>query len=159
MRLRSLLVPCAVTLYACSTPAPGKKAALDAMIARSDAMQAAEASMKTDSVLAFWADDAVIQLPGAPQIEGRDAVRAFYSGMFATAGLRKFEVIPGRVELATSMDLAYEYGVTRTTVMGPKGDSIESGKYLRVWKKFGNTWLVVAESGSNDASSPAPAPK
>ena len=40
-----------------------------------------------------------------------------------------------------------------------KGDMLDVGKFLLVWKKTNGTWYVAALSLTSDAAAPVPAPK
>jgi hypothetical protein len=53
-------------------------------------------------------------------------------------------------------NLAYETGVNRYTFATPKGDVLDVGKYLLVWKKVAGKWYIAAISASSDAPSPVP---
>ena len=145
-------------LSGCAGPRIDLAAATAALRTRSQALQAAEGAQNTDAAMAFWAPDAIVQPAGAPQVQGRDAIRALYQSFFSGGKLRKLEGIPTQLEVSQGGDLAYEYGVNHMIFAGPKGDLLDVGKYLLVWKKVDGQWDVVALSFTSDAPAPVPVP-
>ena len=145
-------------LCGCSAPRVDVAAATAALRTRSQGLQAAESAQNTDAALAFWAPDAIVQPAGSPQVQGRDAIRALYQSFFAGGQLKKLEGIPSQLEVSAGGDLAYEYGVNRMVFAGPKGDLLDVGKYLLVWKRIDGQWDVVALSFTSDAPAPVPVP-
>jgi len=121
---------------------------------RSRELVAAEVAQDTDAALAFWAEDAVAQPAGTPQVKGLDAIRALYDGFFSQ--IKHFESTPSHLEVSQGGDLAYEYGVNRIVLSSPEGDLLDLGKYLVVWKKIEGEWFVTALSFTSDAGAPAP---
>ena len=141
-------------LTACGGAAVDIAAEQAAVQARSTALAAAEAAQNTDSSLMYWADDAVVQPAGVPQIEGKEGIRALYDGLFGSGQLRSFEGKTSKIVVADGGGLAYEYGVNRMVLAGPQGDVLDVGKYLAVWTKMNGTWFAVALSFTSDAPTP-----
>jgi ketosteroid isomerase-like protein len=143
-------------LGACSGPRVDVAAETAHVRARSQALAAVEASQNTEGALAYWAQDAIAQPAGAPQIQGREAIRALYNSFFGGGQLKKFEGTTTQLQVSSGGDLAYEYGVNRMVLPGPKGDLLDVGKYLVVWKKIDGEWYVAALSFTSDAPAPVP---
>ena len=143
-------------LGACSGPQVDIAAETAAVSARSQGIAAAEAAQNTEQALAFWADDAIVQGAGSPQIQGHDAIRALYDSFFGSGQLKQFEGTTSYLEVSQSGDLAYEYGVNRFVLTGPSGDLLDMGKYLAVWKKIDGEWYAAALSFTSDAPAPVP---
>jgi ketosteroid isomerase-like protein len=149
----------ALFLVACG-PAPVDVAAeTKALVARSEAVSAAEAAKDREKALTFWAPDATVQPSAGPQIQGRDAVSKMYQFVFDSTGLKSFSGQSAGFVVAASGDIAYETGVNRMTFGTPKGDVLDVGKYLAVWKKTDGTWYIAALAFSSDAPAPVPVPK
>ena len=129
-------------------------AAAEEVRARSKACAAAEAAKDIDRALGFWAEDAILQAPGSPQLQGRDAVRSVYVKSFT--GLKEFAGTTSQIEVSQAGDLAFEYGVNRMVYGGAQGDVLDVGKYLAVWKKVKGSWSIAALSVSSDAAAPTP---
>ena len=143
-------------LGACSGPRVDIAAETAAVSARSQGIAAAEAAQNTEQALAFWAEDAIVQGAGSPQLQGHDAIRALYDSFFGSGQLKQFEGTTSHLEVSQSGDLAYEYGVNRFVLTGPSGDLLDMGKYLAVWKKIDGEWHVAALSFTSDAPAPVP---
>ncbi|MDH3459079.1 MAG: DUF4440 domain-containing protein [Gemmatimonadota bacterium] len=143
-------------LGACSGPRVDVAAETAAVQARSHGIAAAEAAQSTEQALTFWAEDAIVQPAGSPQVQGHDAIRTLYDSFFGSGQLKQFEGTTSYVEVSQGGDLAYEYGVNRFVLAGPSGDLLDIGKYLAIWRKIGGEWYVVALSFTSDAPAPVP---
>jgi len=157
MRWQILAVTCcAASVVACAGPRVDVAAETAAVRARSEGIAAAEAAQDTEAALAFWAPDAVAQPAGAPQVQGREAIRALYEQFFGSGQLKEFEGTASHLVVSQGGDLAYEYGVNRMVFIGPDGDLLDIGKYLAVWQKIDDEWYVAALSFTSDAPAPLP---
>jgi ketosteroid isomerase-like protein len=136
----------------------GLVAAESALHERSEGLQAAETALDGNRAIAFWAEDAVVQPAGSPAITGRAAIGNLYHEFFTTMGVKALVGTPSRLEMARSGDLAYETGVNRIIIGTPKGDLLDLGKYLIVWKKINGQWYVGTLSFTSDAAAPTPIP-
>jgi len=156
---RTFVAVVALSGSGCAAPTVDVAAEENVVRARSEGISAAEAAKNVDKALTFWAPDAVVQPAGAPQIQGHDALLKLYRQVFDSSGLKTFSGKSSGVVVAASGDLAYETGVNRMTFATPKGDVLDVGKYLAVWRKTNGTWYVAALSFTSDAPAPVPAPK
>ena len=95
-----------------------------------------------------------MQPAGSPLIKGKEAIRELYEQYFESGLLREFSGASSHLEMASSGDLAYEYGVNRMVLAGDDHDLLDVGKYLAVWKKINGEWLVIALSFTSDAPEP-----
>jgi uncharacterized protein (TIGR02246 family) len=86
-----------------------------------------------ETLMEYYADDVSLLIPGAPPIEGAQAVREYYGNVFA-AGVSRAEMRTKRVE--ERGELLVEHG-EYTMVLEPLGgDSVEDvGKYTVVHRK------------------------
>ena len=144
----------AASIVACAGPQVDIAAEIEDLRARGEVIVAAEVAQDTEAALAFWAEDAIAQPAGAPQVQGHDALRALYGEFFGP--LKEFESTTSHREVSQGGDLAYEYGVNRMVLAGPDGDVLDVGKYLAVWKKIDGEWFVIALSFTSDAPAPLP---
>jgi len=145
-----------VALAACQQ-APKNTAADESAIRESSlAWAAAYNAGDADAVAALYAEDAVVQPPGAPSVVGRAAIREFIAGDSAAtkaAGLTMN--IPGGGAVGMSGDLAYEAGTFSVT--DASGATVDAGKYLGVFQKKDGKWLLIRDTWNSD-NPPAPAP-
>lgn len=128
----------------------------EAAIRRTDAeWLAAATAHDLERILPFWADNATILAPGTPAVVGKDAIRKYVAGAFATPGFSitwKTE----KVEVSQSGDLAYSSGTDRISLNTPDGKSVtEENRGVAIWKKQSDgSWKCVM-----DVMSPAASPK
>jgi ketosteroid isomerase-like protein len=143
-------------LAGCGGPQVDIATELEAVRARSQGVAAAEAAQDVAAALAFWAEDAIVQPAGAPQLQGKAALGDLYRQFFEGGQLKEFAGTTSHLEVSAAGDLAYEYGVNRMILAGPDGDLLDMGKYLVVWKKINGEWFAVALSFTSDTPAPVP---
>jgi uncharacterized protein (TIGR02246 family) len=104
---------------------------------------AAVAAEDVAALMAMYADDAVVLPAGAPRIDGREAIEAFWrAGIKNAAGVRLHTThvrsfAPGVVE---------EQGVVEVGAPG-----VPRGKYVIIWKQSGSRWLLATDIWNFDA--------
>jgi uncharacterized protein (TIGR02246 family) len=146
----------AMSASCAAAPQIDSEAETAAVRARSEAVVRAESAMDAEAAAAFFAEDAIVQPTGSPQIQGRAAILDDYRQFFNGGTLKEFSGTTSGLQVAASGDLAYEYGVNRLILAGPDGDLLDSGKYLTVWKKIDGEWYVAALSFTSDTPTPVP---
>jgi ketosteroid isomerase-like protein len=126
------------------------------------ALQAADQSWakaynagNADGVASLYDEHAVLLPPGAPGINGRAAIKAFFvkdtaesqkAGVTFTLGAKPAGGVSG--------DTGWQSGVY--AVKDKAGKVVETGKYLSVSMKKGGKWLYVRDTWNADGT-PAPA--
>ncbi len=142
----------------CAVPQVDVAAETEAVRTRSEGVVAAESAQNVAEALAFFAEDAIVQPAGAPQVQGKEAVGDLYRqfGGFESGLLKEFSGTTSHLEVSAAGDLAYEYGVNRMVLAGPEGDLLDMGKYLCVWKKINGEWFIAALSFTSDTPAPVP---
>ncbi len=81
---------------------------------------------------------AILLPPNTEMIEGREAIKEYWRSVFA-AGLKDVSLRPVRVD-EYGGDAAREIGRVRLNAPMPR-DVLE-GKYVIVWHKMGESWLL-----------------
>ncbi len=152
----ALLAAATVVAISCGTPKVDVTAETEAVRARSDGIVGAEAALDVEGSLGFYAEDAIVQAAGAPQIQGREAIAGMYRQFFESSQLKEFSAKGSHLTVSRGGDLAYEYGVNRTVLADPEGDLLDVGKYLLVWKKINGEWFITALSFTSDTPAPVP---
>jgi uncharacterized protein (TIGR02246 family) len=101
--------------------------------------------------VSFYADDASLLPLNAPIATGKDQIRAVWSQIMSNPDY-DFSWRPTKIEVAQSVDLAYEMGTFDLTVADQAGTSSASrGKYVIVWKKQATgEWKVAADIFNTD---------
>ena len=98
-------------------------------------------------VAALYTEDAVAMPPNRPMVKGRAAIEADVQRDFK-AGVSKLKLTP--LESAILGDRAYEAGTSTVSVGGKQ----MSGKYVVIYKRVGNQWLIAFDSYSGDEPPP-----
>lgn len=98
-------------------------------------------SNEAKAVAAFYAEDAVLMLPGIPAIQGRQAIQAMFEEYFKH-NAAKMKHTP--LDTQVSGDWAYERGKIREAVTPMSGQPMErSLKYLAILKRQADgAWRV-----------------
>ena len=103
-----------------------------------------------DAVAQCYAPDAVLWLPGAPMMQGRDAIRAGYVDFFAASTIKSAKL----TELGKLSDEneAASWGTfTVVTVSKKDGkETTESGRYTDVSRRIDGRWQYVVDHASDD---------
>jgi ketosteroid isomerase-like protein len=132
---------------ACSPSRSGADTAVaeSAIRQRSLNWVAAEASNDVDSALSFLWEDATMQPPNAPEIQGQTAIRAGYQSVkFVSLTL-------GPTHVRASGDLAAIWGPLTVVIQGPAGPITLNQKFVAVWQQRDGKWKVIENSWSDNA--------
>ena len=103
-----------------------------------------------DAVAACYAEDAVLWLPGAPMMRGRDAIRAGYADFFSHFTVKSMVITEAGHTRAG--DEAASWGSFRlVTVSRADGkETIEVGRYTDVSRRIDGQWRYVVDHASDD---------
>ncbi|MBV6423463.1 MAG: hypothetical protein NAOJABEB_01256 [Steroidobacteraceae bacterium] len=112
-----------------------------------------------DAIMALYTEDAVVMPPGAHAATTPEALRDFLTTDIATSAGLTFEL--GDSATGVSGDLGWHAGAF--SVKNSAGETVNTGKYLEVWRRANGKWLIVRDMWNLDAApgsvaSPAPAP-
>jgi uncharacterized protein (TIGR02246 family) len=153
---RAIAASFAVALMAgCSQtptpPADTRKADEAAITAAGVALGQAAEAKDLDKCMAFYVDDPVLFVPGAPAAVGKDAVRQAFAGFLGAQAL-KLETSGLIIDVAQSGDLAFERGSYTNTITDAKGKTTTAtGKLALVWKKqTDGSWKIAADTNASD---------
>jgi uncharacterized protein (TIGR02246 family) len=90
-------------------------------------------SRDLETLMEYYADDASLLIPGAPAMEGADAVRGYYENVLA-AGVNGAEMRTKRLEERD--ELLIEHGEYTMSLDPPGGEAVQDvGKYTVVHRK------------------------
>jgi ketosteroid isomerase-like protein len=94
-----------------------------------------------------YAPDARLMPPNQPAVQGRDAILSYYRSIPQMTSFRATAE-----EINGDEDVAYVRGSYVIHVRAPNGGGTlgESGKYLQIWRKFGDTWRSTLEMFNAD---------
>lgn len=117
---------------------------------------AAYNSGDVETIVAMYADDAVLMAPGSPAAAGRDAIRELItteSAAAQAAGVTLNAVDNDTV--GASGDLAWHSG--SYTVTDATGMVVDSGNYLEVQQNVDGKWLIIRDIYNSDRPKAPPA--
>lgn len=112
---------------------------------------------KAAPMLALYAEDAVVMAPGAPSARGHPAIKPVLEKEIAGAKAGGLTFALGSEnEVGVSGDLAWHSGTY--LVKNKAGATVQTGKYLEVWRKAGGKWRIIRDAWNSDGPAAAPAP-
>lgn len=106
----------------------------------------------TDAVIAHYADDATLMMPGVPAAKGKDAIRAALKQVVADPALvLTFEA--RRIEVSKSGDVGFSEGSYKMTATDPatKKPIQDKGSYVTVYRKQADgSWKAVSDIATSE---------
>lgn len=137
------------------TLAPLAAAAEDGSKAVDDAWLKGMKANDIEAIVACYAPEAVLWLPGAPEARGTKAIRDTYAGLMSAYSVA--DVSLSNAVYQTSGDLSAAWGNFTMTLQPKDGGSpvVSKGRFLSASKRIGGKWVYVADHASDD---PPPAP-
>ena len=110
-----------------------------------------------DTVAGLYDEHAVLLPPGAPSVNGRAAIRAFFANdMAASAKDGLMFALGAKPDGGVSGDMGWASGTY--TVKDKSGRIVDTGKYLSVSKKKSGKWLYIRDTWNSDGASAAAEP-
>jgi ketosteroid isomerase-like protein len=98
-------------------------------------------------IAALYAEDAVVMPPNRPMVKGRAAIAADIQRDWS-GGVTNLKLMP--FDSAIIGDRGYEAGTSTVSINGKP----MSGKYVVIYKRVGNDWLIAYDSFSGDQPPP-----
>lgn len=155
---RTVLTTIGLLAIAACTP-PVADTSADAAVLRDgtkawvDAYNAGDA----DSIVAMYAEDAVLMPPDAPLAKGHEAIRSFLAADIASFKANGVTLVLGEESTGVSGNTGWHSGTFK--VNGAGGATVGTGKYLEIWRKTDGKWLMVHDIWNGDAPAVAPPTK
>ncbi|OQP42943.1 hypothetical protein A4H97_12385 [Niastella yeongjuensis] len=104
----------------------------------------------TETILSYWADDAVVMPPGHPPIKGKMAIKNMLLDKARTPGF-KVSWEPKSVVISKSGDLAYITEENQISVYHTLGKSfINVNKGISIWRKENDSWKKLIDIWNTD---------
>ena len=131
-----------------SLPGGGKfdaDAARAQIIAADSTWVRAVQSKNVDSLMPYYASDAVSMSEGVKAADGTDAIRAAYVQM-VKGNPRNMTLKVDAVTFSDDGTMASDYGSFGGTADGPGGKPVKfTGNYVNVWQRVNGRWVLIAE--------------
>ena len=101
-------------------------------------------------IMANYAADAILMMPGAPMSQGTAAIDKVFSDFLAQFALKESNL--RTIDVAVGGDLAVETGTFEWTLTPKKGaDLKDKGKYLTAWKRQADgSWKIIRDINNTD---------
>lgn len=153
-RKLTILLATFVALAACAKTAPPAAAtAADETAARAVNIAWYKAYNAGDgaAVAALYAEDAVLNAPGAPAARGMASIREYYvkgAPESAAAGLALVD--DPTSDVGVSGDLAWQSGTFKIT--DKTGATVDTGKYITVFQRKDGKWMIIRDTWNSDAA-------
>jgi ketosteroid isomerase-like protein len=155
--MRLLLISLAMAVGAgCGQPtstaqAPASAAADEAAIRAGTALwNDAYNAGEVDKIVALYSEDAVVMPANAPALNGRAAIRDFITKDIGATKAEGLTEKDGVSDVGISGDLAWHAGTS--SVIDTAGKTVETGKYIEVWRRINGQWLMVRDIWNDDAA-------
>lgn len=102
----------------------------------------------------LYAEDAQLMAPHAAAVEGREAIRKFWEGVF---GMGKASFALTTLEAFNNGTLGYSLGGYTLSIAPAEGDAMtDEGKYVIVWKRGpGGAWQLAVDIFNTNMAPPA----
>ena len=142
-----------IGIVSCSRLAPtpadlaSDRAAIEAV---GKAHATAYSSHDLDTIMAGYADDAVVMPPDGPAVKGLDAIRKLFAASMASAKAGQSESFEDHT-VEVSGDMGWDSGISK--VRDPSGSIVWSGHFLATWRKKDGKWQTVRDMWTNDPPS------
>ena len=147
-----ILAACIAALVACAKMQPAPNTAADETAARAVNVAWYKAYNAGDgaAVAALYAEDAVLNAPGAPAARGMASIRDYYvKGAAASAAAGLALVDDPTSDLGVSGDLAWQSGTFKVT--DKSGAAVDTGKYITVFQRKDGKWMIIRDTWNSDA--------
>jgi uncharacterized protein (TIGR02246 family) len=156
----SAIIAVAFTLAGCNQTSASHDADVKAIQDSEAQWNQDYAAKDNDKILAHYADDAILIVPGMPSTSGKEAIGAALKPMVSDPAL-SLQFHATKVEVAKSGDVAYTQGAYTMTLTDPQTKQIvnDHGSYVTTYRKQPDgTWKAVADIASSEVPPPAPPP-
>jgi ketosteroid isomerase-like protein len=115
------------------------------IIAADSAWVLAMQSKNVDSLMTYYASDAVSMNEGAKAAEGTDAIRAAYVQM-VKRNPRNMTFKVDAVNFSDDGTMASDYGSMSGTADGPAVKPVNfAGNYVNVWQRVNGRWVLIVQ--------------
>jgi uncharacterized protein (TIGR02246 family) len=159
INLRKLVVLAAslAALVACAkTAAPDTAADETAARAVNIAWYKAYNAGDGAAVAALYAEDAVLNAPGAPAARGKASISEYYVKGVAASAAAGLALVDGPTsDFGVSGDLAWQSGTFKIT--DKSGAAMDAGKYITVFQRKDGKWMIIRDTWNADGAPAAPA--
>jgi uncharacterized protein (TIGR02246 family) len=151
MNNRTLLIPTLdlflATPASSSAQAPDQSEARSSITAANEQFMAALAKGDAGAIATAYSEEAQLLPPNAEVVRGREAIRKYWQGAI-DAGIKGLQLRTQELH-GLSGDMVAEVGAYTAT--GAGGKTLETGKYIVLWKRENGKWRLHRDMFSSNA--------
>lgn len=154
--LKPLALSALLSLTACQQMAPrAPDEAMRSLKQTDTTLSKAISERNLESIVAFYADDAMLLPAAEPAVTGKGAIRAEWKHILAIPNFESTSSL-SKAEVAASGDLGYTTGTYMAKMLDEHGKlATEPGKWVTVWKRQEDgRWLIAVETYNTDVPPP-----
>ncbi len=141
--------PASDTSAVAAAPAPDAAGDEQAIRAINPVWFKAYQSGDVEGLVALYADDAVINAPGAAPARGTAAIRAAFTKDVRDMAAAGLTMTSGpNPEFGASGDLGHEWNTF--TVTDKSGKTVDTGKYVSVFGRRNGKWVIIRDIWNSD---------
>lgn len=151
------IIAVAFTMAACNPTSASHDADVKAIQDNEAQWNQDYAAKDNNKIVAHFADDAILIVPGMPSTSGKEAIGAALKQMVSDPAL-SLQFHPARVEVARSGDVAYTQGAYTLTLTDPQTKQVvnDHGSYVTTYRKQPDgAWKAVADIASSEVPPPS----
>jgi uncharacterized protein (TIGR02246 family) len=155
-----LAITAAIAISACAPPASvavdtsAEEATLKGVTSMwFDAYNAGD----VETMVALYADDAVLMPAHAAVARGRDAIRSYLKSELAAAKAAGIQLVQGNGTAGVTADMGWESG--SYSVVDAASKALDTGSYLSVARKVDGRWRLIRDIYNSDRPLPAVTPR
>jgi ketosteroid isomerase-like protein len=151
-----IIAACLAAAAACAPPTANTAADEAALRGGTDTWVKAYNAADADTIVALYADDAIVMPPGAPPAKGHSAIRDWLLKDISASQSAGVSLVLGDAETGFSGELGWHSGVF--TARDKSGATVDTGKYCEVWRRSSGKWQMLRDIWNSDVPPPAAAP-
>ena len=153
--IAAITILSAAAVSACAPPSVDLEAESEALMQISRDWSDLVATGNLDTIMAGWADNAVMMPPGMEALEGKAAIRGYLEAAIQIPGFQ-ISWEPVSVHVASGGDMAYMIERNATVMNDALGNPVTTyGKVVTVWRRdAAGSWKNVVDMW-NEAPPPA----
>lgn len=102
-----------------------------------------------DGVMELFDDQAIVYSRNQQPAKGKEAIRQFFKLDKQMNPKAVTDWTTERVEVASSGDLAVEYGSFNVKNSGPDGNGSDQGNFVTVYRKIDGKWKIISDIGAS----------
>jgi uncharacterized protein (TIGR02246 family) len=132
-----------------ATALAGSSADEEAIRAKVDLWHQLIKSRDSAAIAQLYTDDGAVMPPNTAIGIGQGAIQQTWDAMMQTPGF-DLAIVPEQIVVSSSGDMAMDRGTYRLAVAPEGVKTVDTGKYVVVWRKVDGEWKAAADIFNSD---------